>query len=126
MKTIIQTKNAPEPIGPYNQAVLANNTLYLSGQIGIDPATGEVVPGGVLQETKQVMKNLEAVLQAAGMTFDNVVKTSIFLNDINDFLAVNGIYNAFINDKTAPARETMEVGSLPKNVHVEISMIAVQ
>ena len=126
MKTIIQTKNAPEPIGPYNQAVLANNTLYLSGQIGIDPATGEVVPGGVLQETKQVMKNLEAVLQAAGMTFDNVVKTSIFLNDINDFLAVNGIYNAFINDKTAPARETMEVGNLPKNVHVEISMIAVQ
>lgn len=127
MKTVIKTDKAPAPIGPYNQAILANDTLYISGQIGINPATGELVEGGVDEETKQVMKNLEAILEEAGMTFENVVKTSIFLSDINDYRTVNGIYAAYLTDnQTAPAREAMEVANLPKLVKVEISMIAVK
>ena len=126
MKTIIITDKAPAPIGPYNQAVLANDTLYISGQIGIDPVTGDLTNGGVEAEAKQVMKNLEAILQAAGMTFENVVKSSIFLSDMNDFMAVNGIYGAYFDSETAPARETVEVANLPKFVKVEISMIAVK
>lgn len=127
MKTIIQTDKAPAPIGPYNQAVLANDTLYISGQIGIDPATGELVEGGVDEETKQAMKNLEAILKEADMTFENVVKTSIFLSDMNDYRSVNGIYSAYLtNNETAPAREAIEAANLPKFVKVEISMIAVK
>lgn len=126
MKTIITTDKAPAPIGPYNQAVLANDTLYISGQIGIDPESEEIVEGGVEEETKQIMKNLQAILKAAGMTFENVVKTSIFLSDINDYRAVNGIYGAYLDHEIAPAREAMEVANLPKLVHVEISMIAVK
>ena len=126
MKKIITTLKAPSPIGPYNQAILAYDTLYLSGQIGLDPHTMEVVVGGVKEETKQVMKNLKAVLEAAEMTFDNVVKSSIFLTNMSDFGQVNGIYGSYFNNETAPARETVAVKTLPKNVRVEISMIAIR
>jgi 2-iminobutanoate/2-iminopropanoate deaminase len=126
MKKIIFTENAPAPIGPYNQAVLTGNTLYTSGQIAIDPATGTLVTANIEAETQQVMQNMKAVLEAAGMTFENVVKTTIFITDMNDFAAINTVYGSYFNEKTAPARETVQVAALPKNVNVEISMIAVQ
>lgn len=126
MKKIINTDKAPAPLGPYNQAVFANNTLYISGQIAINPETNELITSGVENEAKLVMKNLEAVLNAADMTFENVVKSSIFLNDMNDFAAINKIYGAYFDEATAPARETVAVKTLPKNVNVEISMIAVK
>ncbi len=126
MKQIIFTDKAPAPIGPYSQAVLINNTLYTSGQIPLDPATGELVGGDIETETKQVMENMKAVLEAAGMTFNNVVKASIFIIDMNDFAKINTIYGSYFNEETAPARETVQVAKLPKNVNVEISMIAVQ
>ena len=126
MKKIIETKEAPAPLGPYNQAVLANDTLYLSGQIPIDPATNTLMEGDLEKETHQVMKNLSAVLAAAEMTFEDVVKTSIFLKDMNHFATVNKIYGSYFNEKTAPARETVEVANLPKFVRIEISMIAVK
>lgn len=116
---------APEPLGPYSQAVRAGNTVYLSGQIGIDPSTGAVSGETVSEQAKQVMLNLKAVLTAAGVGFEHVVKTSIFLKDMNDFAAVNEIYGAYFDEETAPARETVEVANLPKFVLVEISMIAV-
>ena len=125
MKKIIFTENAPAPIGPYNQAVLTGNTLYTSGQIAIDPKTGELVTANIEDETKQVMENMKAVLEAAGMTFENVVKTSIFIMNMGDFGAINTVYGSYFNEKTAPARETVQVACLPKNVNVEISMIAV-
>ncbi len=125
MKKIIFTKNAPAPIGAYNQAVLINNTLYTSGQIAINPKTGELVQGTVEAETKQVMENLKAVLHAAEMTFEHVVKTSIFISDMKNFSAINSVYAAYFKEETAPARETVEVANLPKYVSVEISMIAV-
>ena len=125
MKQIIFTENAPAPIGPYNQAVLKGNTLYTSGQIAINPATGELVTATIEVETEQVMQNMKAVLEAAGMTFENVVKTTIFIMDMNDFGKINTIYGSYFNEKTAPARETVQVACLPKNVNVEISMIAV-
>jgi 2-iminobutanoate/2-iminopropanoate deaminase len=124
MKKIIFTEKAPAPIGPYNQAVLKGNTLYTSGQIAIDPATGELVTGNITAETTQVMQNMKAVLEAAGMTFENVVKTSIFIMDMNDFGAINTVYASYFDEKTAPARETVQVAGLPKNVNVEIAMIA--
>ncbi|BDB53381.1 RidA family protein [Flavobacterium ammonificans] len=126
MKTIIFTEKAPAPIGPYNQAVLTGNTLYTSGQIAINPSTGELVTDSIETETKQVMENLKAVLEAANMTFENVIKSTIFISDMNDFTAINSIYGAYFNEKSAPARETVQVAGLPKNVNVEISMIAVQ
>ena len=122
-KQIIITENAPAPIGPYNQAILAGNTLYVSGQIPIDPATGELVQGSVEEEAKLVMKNLEAVLSEAGFGFENVVKTTIFLRDMADFAAVNEVYGRYFGED-APARETVAVAGLPKNVNVEISVIA--
>jgi len=125
MKKIIFTENAPAPIGPYNQAVLKGNTLYTSGQIAINPATGELVTDTIESETKQVMQNMKAVLEAAGMTFENVVKTTIFIMDMNDFGKINTVYGSYFNEKTAPARETVQVACLPKNVNVEISMIAI-
>ena len=125
MKKIIFTENAPTPIGPYNQAVLAGNTLYTSGQIAIDPKTGELVTANIETETKQVMENMKAVLEAAGMTFENVVKTSIFIMNMGDFGTINAVYGSYFNEKTAPARETVQVAGLPKNVNVEISMIAI-
>lgn len=126
MKKIIFTENAPAPIGPYNQAVLKGNTLYTSGQIAIDPKTGELVTATIEVETEQVMQNMKAVLEAAGMTFDNVVKTTIFIMDMNDFSKINSVYGFYFSETTAPARETVQVACLPKNVNVEISMIAIQ
>ena len=125
MKKIIKTPNAPAPIGPYNQAVLKGNTLFISGQIAIDPASGDLIDGSISEETEQVMKNLNAILSAAGMTFENVVKTTIFLKDMHQFAAVNAVYGSRFNAETAPARETVEVGNLPAFVNVEISMIAI-
>ena len=124
MKKIIFTEKAPAPIGPYNQAILTGNTLYTSGQIAINPATGDLVTANIEAETAQVMDNMKAVLEAAGMTFENVVKTSIFIMDMNDFGKINTVYGSYFNEKTAPARETVQVACLPKNVNVEISMIA--
>tara|TARA_B110000879_G_scaffold82501_1_gene114521 strand:+ start:1115 stop:1498 length:384 start_codon:yes stop_codon:yes gene_type:complete len=125
-KKIITTLSAPAPIGPYNQAVFINNTLYLSGQIPLIPETMELVEGDIKKETQRVMQNLEAVLDAAEMNFDNVVKTSIFLSDMNNFGKVNEIYASYFDNETAPARETVAVKTLPKSVRVEISMIAVK
>ena len=125
-KKIITTENAPAPLGPYNQAVLANDTLYLSGQIPLIANTMELVEGNLEQETIQVMENLKAVLKAADMTFDQVVKTSIFLSDMNNFNEVNKVYGKYFDEATAPARETVEVANLPKFVRIEISMIAVR
>lgn len=125
-KTIITTDKAPAPIGPYNQAVLMNNTLYLSGQIPLIPETMDLVEGDLIAETVQVMENLKAVLKAAEMTFEDVVKSSIFLSDMNNFSAINEVYGRYFNEATAPARETVEVANLPKFVRVEISMIAVK
>ncbi len=126
MKQIINSKKAPAPIGPYNQAVLSGNTLYISGQIPLNPVTMELVMDSIEAETKQVMENLNAVLEAAGMTFDNVVKTSIFIMDMNDFAKINSVYGSYFSEENAPARETVQVTCLPKNVNVEISMIAVK
>lgn len=125
MKKIIFTDKAPAPIGPYSQAVLSGNTLYTSGQIALHPETGELVTGDIETETKQVMENMKAVLDAAGMTFENVIKSTIFISNMDDFAKINGVYGAYFNEKTAPARETVQVAKLPKNVNVEISMIAV-
>jgi len=126
MKKIINTPNAPAPIGPYNQAVLTGNTLYTSGQIALNPVTGELVLDSIKIETKQVMENMKAVLEAAEMTFENVVKSSIFISNMNDFVEINEVYGSYFNATTAPARETVEVANLPKFVNVEISMIAVK
>ena len=126
MKTIINTSKAPAPIGPYNQAVLTGNTLYTSGQIALHPETMELVLDDIKTETKQVMENMKAVLHAADMTFENVVKTSIFISDMNNFTLINEVYAQYFDEATAPARETVEVANLPKFVNVEISMIAVK
>ncbi len=123
MKTIIKTKNAPAPIGPYNQAVLTGNMLFISGQIAINPENEHLLVGDIDVETHQVMKNLQAILTEAGMDFSNVVKTSIFLSDMSHFAAVNEIYHSYFSSDY-PARETVAVLGLPKNVNVEISMIA--
>jgi 2-iminobutanoate/2-iminopropanoate deaminase len=125
MKKIIFTEKSPAPIGPYNQAVLKGNTLYTSGQIAINPATGELVTSSIEAETKQVMENMKAVLEAAGMTFENVVKSTIFIMNMNDFGIINAVYGSYFDEKTAPARETVQVACLPKNLNIEISMIAV-
>ncbi|QXP55268.1 RidA family protein [Cellulophaga sp. HaHa_2_95] len=124
MKKIINTPNAPAPIGPYNQAVLADNMLYISGQIPIDPTTGNLVEGDIKEETKQSMENLKAILEEAGTTFENVIKSSIFIKDMNQFAQINEVYATYFDAETAPARETVEVANLPKFVNVEISMIA--
>ena len=126
MKKIITTKNAPAPIGPYNQAILVNDTLYLSGQIGLDPRLMKMVEGDIKKETEQVMENLKNVLEAAEMTFNHVIKSSIFLSDMEDFGQVNEVYGSYFLNDTAPARETVAVNTLPKNVRVEISMIAIK
>ena len=126
MKKIIYTENAPAPIGPYNQAVLVGNTLYTSGQIALNPQTMELVLDDIEIETKQVMENMKAVLTAAEMTFENVVKTSIFIMNMEDFSRINTVYGAYFNETTAPARETVQVACLPKNVNIEISMIAIK
>ena len=124
-KIVIRTHNAPAPIGPYNQAVLAGDTLYISGQICMDPGTNELKNKDVKEETHQVMQNLKAILVAANTGFNNVVKTTIFLTDMNQFATVNEVYNSYF-DGDYPARETVQVGALPKFVNVEISMIAIK
>lgn len=124
MKKIIKTDNAPAPIGPYNQAVWAGNTLYISGQIAIDPTGNLVISDGIENETRQVMENLKEVLAAAGMDFTNVVKCSIFLSDMELFSGMNEVYGAYFGED-APARECVQAARLPKDVHVEISAIAV-
>ena len=126
MKKIITTQNAPAPIGPYNQAILVNGFLYTSGQIAIDPKTNELVTDSLEKETRLVMENLKAILAEAEMTLENVVKTSIFISDMNNFAEINKIYATYFNEETAPARETVEVANLPKFVNVEISAIAVK
>ena len=123
-KEIIYTTNAPEPIGPYNQAVKIGKTLYISGQIPLIPRRMELVNGDLEKETIQVMKNLEAILLEANMAFDNVVKTTIFLSDMGNFEIINNIYGKYFNPESAPARETVEVSNLPKYVRLEISVIA--
>lgn len=126
MKKIIETKEAPAPIGAYNQAVLTNGTLYVSGQIALDAESGELITPDIQSEAKKVMENLKAVLKAADMNFSNVVKASIFLSDMENFSAVNEIYSSYFNHDTAPARECVQVAALPKYVNVEISVIAVE
>lgn len=123
-KIVIRTSNAPAPIGPYNQAILADNTLYISGQICIDPVSGELKKRDVQEETHQVMQNLKAILSAANTGFNNVVKTTIFITDMNQFSDINEVYGQYFNGDF-PARETVQVAALPKFVNVEISMIAV-
>ena len=125
MKTIVETSKAPAPIGPYSQAVLSGNTLYTSGQIAINPETGNLVMASIEEETHQVMNNVKAVLAEAGMTFDHVIKTSIFISDMDNFGQINEIYGQYFT-ADFPARETVEVARLPKDVNVEISMIAVK
>ncbi|MFT4968455.1 MAG: 2-iminobutanoate/2-iminopropanoate deaminase [Chitinophagales bacterium] len=122
-KEIIITKNAPAPIGPYNQATKANHTLFISGQIPADPATGEIVTSSIEDETHMVMKNLKAILEEAGLGFDNILKTSIFISDMNNFSRINEVYGSYFTSDF-PARETVEVARLPKDVNVEISAIA--
>jgi len=125
MSQVIHTSDAPEPIGPYSQAIKAGNMLFTSGQIAINPASNELETDDLETETHLVMRNLQAVLKAAGATFDHVVKSSIFLADMNDFGKVNEIYAQYVSKSAPPARETVQVSVLPKNVNVEISMIAV-
>jgi 2-iminobutanoate/2-iminopropanoate deaminase len=122
-KKIIKTNNAPAPIGPYNQAVVAGNMLFVSGQIALDPKTGELLQGDIQAETKLVMENLKAILTEAGTDFSKVIKTSIFLMDMGQFAQVNEVYGSYFDNATAPARETVQVSGLPKGVQVEISMI---
>ena len=124
MKKIIKTDNAPKPIGPYNQAVISGNYMFISGQIALNPKNSELITSEIKKETTQVMENLKAILGEASLTFENVVKTTIFLSDMNDFSSVNEIYGSYLNNSTAPARETVQVSKLPVGVNVEISMIA--
>ena len=123
MKKIINTKNSPAPIGPYSQAVAVNGFLFVSGQIPADPETGAIVSTGIRDEARQVMENLKAILVETGITFDNVIKTTIFLTDMQSFAQVNEVYGSYFNSQF-PARETVQVAALPKNVNVEISVIA--
>ncbi len=123
-KQIINSKNAPAPIGPYSQAVKVNGMLFVSGQVCFNPSNGELVNGNIIDETHQVMKNLKAILEEAGTDFSKVVKSSIFVKDLNNFNAINGVYGQYFDSETAPARETVEVARLPRDVNVEISCIA--
>ena len=124
-KSIINSKSAPAPIGPYSQAVKSNGTLYVSGHIAIEPASGNMVLGDIVKETHQVMNNLQAILKEAGMDFSNVVKCSIFVKDLNNFATINKVYGEYFTSEP-PARETVEVSRLPKDVNVEISCIAIK
>jgi 2-iminobutanoate/2-iminopropanoate deaminase len=125
MKKIVQTDKAPAPIGPYNQAIIANNMLFASGQIAIDPASGNLITDDIESETKQVLENVKAILEAAGLGFEQVVKVSVFVKDMNLFSRINAVYAQYFNDDTAPARELVEVANLPRFVNIEISVTAV-
>ncbi len=124
MKRIIQTSNAPDPVGPYNQAVISNEMLYVSGQVAINPATGELVMDSIEAETRQVMENLKAILSEAGLSFSDVVKCSVFVTDMDNYGRINAVYAEYFDESSAPARELVEVRRLPKFVNVEISLIA--
>jgi 2-iminobutanoate/2-iminopropanoate deaminase len=124
MKKIIQTDQAPAPVGPYNQAILHNGTLYISGQIALDSESGALVQDNIETETHQVMNNLRAILQEAGLDFSDVIKCSIFVSDIDNYGRINAVYASYFDEATAPARELVEVANLPKRVGVEISAIA--
>lgn len=124
MKKIIQTDRAPAPVGPYNQAVVHNDTLYASGQIAINPDTGELVVRTIEEETRQVMENIRAILEEAGLGFKDVLKCSVFVSDMNNYSRINAVYAEYFDEDTAPARELVEVSNLPKFVNVEISVIA--
>ena len=125
MKTIINTNNAPAPIGPYSQAVIAGNFVFISGQVAINPSTGDLVMDDIKTETKQVMENIKSILTEAGINFSNIVKTSIFLKDMQNFTQVNEVYGSYFKEQF-PARETLAVAGLPKNVNVEISVTAIK
>lgn len=125
MKTIIETKNAPAPVGPYNQAIIANGMLYASGQIAIDPASGQLISESIEAETHRVMKNISAILTEAGLSFENVIKCSVFVSDMHLYGRINAVYAEYFNEASAPARELVEVANLPKFVNIEISIIAV-
>ena len=124
MKKIISTSNAPGAIGPYNQAVIHNGVLYASGQIPLDPATGELVEGTIEEETHRVLKNVQGILEAAGCTFEDVLKVSVFVKDMHQYSRINAVYSEYFKPETAPARELVEVANLPKFVNIEISVIA--
>lgn len=124
MKKIIQTDNAPAPVEPYNQAILHNGTLYVSGQIALDPPTGKLITDNIEAETHQVMKNIQAILTEAGLNFEDVIKCSVFVSDMNLYGRINAVYAEYFNEDTAPARELVEVANLPKFVNIEISVIA--
>lgn len=124
MKKIIQTANAPGAIGPYNQAVVYNGILYASGQIAIDPATGELVQGSIEEETHRVLQNVKGILEAAGCGFPDVLKSTVFIKNMHDFARINAVYAEYFEPAWAPARETVEVANLPKFVNIEISVIA--
>lgn len=126
LRKVITSQEAPEPIGPYNQAILVGNTLYTSGQIAISPTTTQLVTEDIKKETRQVMENLKGVLKAANMSFDQVVKSTIYITNMEDFNAINDIYGSYFDHNRAPARETVQVAKLPKEMHVEISVIAVK
>ena len=124
MKEIVYTKNAPDPVGPYSQAILTNNTLFISGQVALDPNNGEMINNSIEEETIQVMNNLKAILNEVGFDFSNVIKSTIYLSDMNNFSKVNEVYGSFFNKDYVPSRVTVEVSRLPKDANVEIDMIA--
>jgi 2-iminobutanoate/2-iminopropanoate deaminase len=126
MKEQVRTQGAPQAIGPYSQAVKSGGLLFASGQVALDPATGSVVSGGIVEQTERVMKNIAAVLEASGTTFDRVIKSTVFLKDMGDFAKMNEIYGRYVSGdgKIAPARSTVEVSRLPKDALVEIEVIA--
>ena len=124
MKEIVYTKNAPDPVGPYSQAILTNNTLFISGQVALDPNNGEMINSSIEEETIQVMNNLKAILNEVGFDFSNVIKSTIYLSDMNNFSKVNEVYGSFFNNDYVPSRVTVEVSRLPKDANVEIDMIA--
>lgn len=126
MKQIINSPKAPAPVGPYNQATLAGNTLYISGQIPIDPASGQLINDSIEAATRQVLSNIGNILEHAGFSFDHVVKCSVFVTDMNNFARINAVYAEFFKEENAPARELVQVGALPKFVDIEISAIALK
>ena len=123
MKKIHNTSNAPAPVGPYNQATIHNGVMYVSGQIAIDPSTGTIINDNIEAETHQVMKNINAILTEAGLTFENILKASVFVSDMNMYSRINAVYAEYFDEATAPARELVEVANLPKFVNIEISVI---
>lgn len=126
MKQVVETENAPRAIGPYSQAIIAGDYVFASGQIPLDPQTGEIIEGGASEQTERVLRNLSAVLEAAGTSLDRVVKTTVFLADMNDFAVMNEVYARYFANAAAPARSTVQAARLPRDVRVEIDAIALR